>query len=128
MSTLPEKCGRKIVCYVYPLGGKPYADGLETVELGVTSDFHHDPVLPKLEPRRRLPWTLKTPIGIFRAGLRRYPRSEQWLYMCPDLYRDNNGSRISLARILRELQIPHHSRIDVMASDGQWELVSVRTC
>jgi hypothetical protein len=107
----------KIKCRVEPQSRK-YADGLERVELYVCSEFTSSVRVPE---GQRIPMTLVTPQGRYAGGLRDY-QGKQWPYVCPDLVREKDSGKVSLARILKDNGISPGDTITVQVSGDTWEL------
>ena len=112
-----------IRCYVQTLN-QEYADGLPRVEVFVvTEDIGL--IRPMPNKGQEIPITVATPTGAYQGGLRN-EGGKGWPYICPDLY--VNGSKISLARMLRQNGVPLSLRQPVQfdVSGTTWILVSNR--
>jgi hypothetical protein len=105
----------EIKCYIWPLG-QYYADGLERVELYVCREFIGCISSPPHGERVNV--TLVTPRGTYGGGLRTYARTEE-PYLCPDLTSKQDGTRVSLAKILE------NNGINISAGGGR-DLVRVK--
>lgn len=87
------------------------------MELYVCREF--DSLVPKPEGRESVLVLAGT--GTYRGGLRTNPTSQS-VYLCPDLISEQDGSKISLARILKENGFEPKAEINVRIEDGRWEL------
>lgn len=105
----------EVKCYIWPLG-QYYADGLERVELYVCREFIESVSSPPHGERINI--KLVTPRGTYGGGLRTYARTEE-PYLCPDLNSQQDGARVSLAKVLRE------NGINIFAGRGR-DLVRVK--
>jgi hypothetical protein len=110
----------RIQCYVEPLG-RPAPEGLEAVELFVCREF--ESIVQKPLPEERIAIVLETKAGVYTAGLRTYPPNGQ-AYICPDLISDD-GTKVSMAKVLKELGIESRVRLNVLVDDGKWEIPAV---
>jgi hypothetical protein len=104
-----------IRCVVTPLSLLS-PERLEAVELYVCWDF--DSVVQKPERGQRQPVSVLTATGLYRGGL----RTLQQAYLCPDLISEWDGSKVSLARILKENGIKPKDEVNVRIEGGRWAI------
>ena len=97
----------------------PAPDEQVAVELYVCREFDSSVPQPALGQRR--PITLATLTGRYRGGLRTLQQSNS-VYLCPDLITESDGTKISLAKILKENGIEPKDEIDVRIHDDEWEI------
>ena len=83
-----------------------YADGLERME--IWKDKHHAAPLP-YQDNMRIPITLTIRHEQYEAGLRTTPKMSV-VWISPDL-RDENGNKISLARVLTNNGFSKNQRV-----------------
>ena len=107
-----------IRCVVTPLS-MPSPEGLEAVELYVRRDS--DSFVQQPKPKKREPVRVLTATGAYRGGLRMYQRSRS-VYLCPDLISERDGSKVSLAKVLKENGIEPRDEINVRIGDGCWKI------
>ncbi len=90
--------------------GQKYADGLERVELYV---FGKDlEFVAKPPEQQRVPVTLITRTGRYRAGMRTYPRTGD-VYICPDLVAERDDRKTSLAKVLKDLGVKPDGEVQI---------------
>jgi hypothetical protein len=107
-----------IRCIVTPLSLLS-PEGLEAVELYVCRDF--DSFVQKPEPEQREPVSVLTATGMYRGGLRTLQQAQS-VYLCPDLISEWDGSKVSLARILKENGIKPKDEVNVRIEGGRWAI------
>jgi hypothetical protein len=107
-----------IRCVVTPQS-QPSPEELEAVELYVCRDF--DSFVQRPKPKQREPILVLTTTGTYRGGLRTYERSRS-VYLCRDLISERDGSKVSLAKVLKENGIAPGTEINVRVGDGCWTI------
>jgi hypothetical protein len=109
-----------IRCYVQTLS-QYYADGLPRVEVFViTEDMAL--VSPMPAGGQEIAVTVVTTTGNYDGAIRN-ESGKGWPYICPDLY--TNGSKVSLARVLREngVSLSSGQPVTFDVSGSTWTLV-----
>jgi hypothetical protein len=93
-----------------------YSNGLEVIELFVSTGSKHLPRPPK---GQRVPVTLAVGGAAYTAGLRTYPPTGD-VYLCRDLVDVQSGARTSLARVFDNSGVPTDKPITVHVEGDTW--------
>ena len=90
------------------------------MELYVCQGYKSRVIKPEL--RSRINIRVKVGFDMFQGGLRTYPSKRGDVYVCPDLLSDGDGTKISLAKVLKEFGIEPKSEVSVRIDNGVWEI------
>lgn len=99
--------------------GLTFADGQRRVDL-VLDRQQNDVQAPPLGTRRAI--TLRTRLGNFEAGVRRWSRQDPRAYICPDL-RDENGAQTRQSDMLLRLGIMPGQEVNLRVDDDDWTIL-----